>query len=114
MAINGESIYQSDLCQPRRSSYATFTRKGNTLYMHVHFWPGEYVAIGGLTTRVKSAKLLKTGAPVTFEQNDWRAKFTGLPMKAPDYPVTTIAIECEGEPTQDNIHARKDKPRDGV
>ena len=114
MATNGESIYQSDLCQPRRSSYATFTRKGTTLYMHVHFWPGEYVAIGGLMTKVKSAKLLKTGAPVTFEQNEWRAKFTGLPMNAPDYPVTTIAIECDGEPTQDNLRVRKEKPRDGI
>ena len=114
LATNGESIYGCDPCQPRRSNYATFTRKGNTLYMHVHFWPGDYVAIGGLMTKVKSAKLLKTGAPVKFEQNEWRVKFTGLPMDAPDYPVTTIAIECESEPTQDNIRVRREKPRDGV
>ena len=114
MQRNGRAIYDSDLCQPRRSSYASFTRKGSTLYMHVHFWPGDYVAIGGLMTKVKSAKLLKTGAPVKFEQNEWRVKFTGLPMDAPDYPVTTIAIECESEPTQDNIRVRREKPRDGV
>ena len=114
LAANGESIYGCDPCQPRRSNYASFTRKGNTLYMHVHFWPGDYVAIGGLQTKVKSAKLLKTGAPVKFEQNEWHVKLTGLPMDAPDSPVTTIALECESEPTQDNIRVRREKPRAGV
>jgi len=114
MAANGESIYQRDPCQPRRSNYASFTRKGNTLYMHIHFWPGDYVAISGLTVKVKSARLLKNGKAVTFTQDDWRVKFTGLPEKAPDYPVVTIAIECDGEPKQDTDHVRKDKPRDGV
>src|SRR5437588_8213241 len=38
---NGEAIYGSDPCQPRRSNYASFTRKGNTLFMHVHFWRSE-------------------------------------------------------------------------
>ncbi|HEY4356575.1 MAG TPA: alpha-L-fucosidase [Acidobacteriaceae bacterium] len=114
LAVNGESIYGCDLCQPRRSNYASFTRKGNTLYMHIHFWPGDYVSVCGLSIKVKSAKLLKTGKAVQFEQDDWRVKFTGLPDKAPDYPVTTLVIECDGEPTQDNIRVRRDKPRDGV
>src|SRR5271163_3319746 len=62
MDTNGESIYKSDLCQVRRSNYASFTRIGNTLYMHVHFWLGEYVAISGLKAKVKTAHLVKTGA----------------------------------------------------
>ena len=37
-----------------------------------------------------------------------------LPMKAPDFPVTTIALECESEPTQDTDYVRKNKPRMGV
>src|ERR1041385_258696 len=61
MDRNGHTIYQSDHCQPRRSNYAMFTRKGNTLYMHVHYWPGETQSISGLRTKVKSAKLLATG-----------------------------------------------------
>jgi len=114
MQTNGHTIYESDLCQVRRSNYASFTRIGNTLYMHVHFWPGEYVAISGLQTRVKSAKLLKTGANVKFTQDDFQTKFTGLPEKAPDYPVTTIAIECESEPTQNTDYVRINKPRGTV
>jgi alpha-L-fucosidase len=114
MQTNGHSIYQSDQCQVRRSNYASFTRIGNTLYMHVHFWPGEYVAISGLKTKVKSAKLVKTGATLKFTQDDFRVRVIDLPVKAPDFPVTTIALECESEPTQDTDYVRKNKPRMGM
>jgi alpha-L-fucosidase len=114
MQTNGHTIYQSDLCQVRRSNYASFTRIGNTLYMHVHFWPGEYVAVSGLKTKVKSAKLMKTGAALKFTQDDFRVRVLDLSMKAPDFPVTTIALECESEPTQDTDYVRKNKPRMGV
>jgi alpha-L-fucosidase len=111
MARNGKSIYDTDACQPGRSAFASFTRKGNTLYMHVHFWPGETVALAGLMNQVKSASMLATGAPVKFEQEKFRVRFTGLPGKAPDDPVTTIAIECDGEPKQDMDFVRNERPR---
>jgi alpha-L-fucosidase len=108
---NGESIYQSDPCQPRQSTYADFTRKRNTLYMHIYFWPGDYVAVAGLKTQVKSARFLATGQKVDFQQDRFRVRFTGLPGSAPDAPMTTIAIECEGEPIQDNLFVRSERPR---
>lgn len=114
MQTNGHTIYESDVCQVRRSTYASFTRKGNTLYMHVHFWPGEYVAISGLRTRVKAAHLLKSGAEVKFTQDDFQTKLIGLPAEAPDTRVTTIALECESEPVQDTNYVRENKPRAGV
>ena len=114
MHTNGHTIYESDPCQVRRSTYASFTRKANTLYMHVHFWPGEYVAISGLRTRVKAAHLLKSGIEVKFTQDDFQTKLIGLPADAPDSPVTTIALECESEPIQDTNYVRKNKPRAGV
>src|SRR5690349_20466634 len=94
MERNGKAIYQTESCQPRRSAFASYTRNGNTLYMHNYFWPGETATIGGLMTKVKTAKLLATGKDVKFEQDEFRVRFTGLPEKAPDDPVTTIAIEC--------------------
>ncbi len=111
MERNGKSIYRTGICQPRRSNYAGFTRDGNTLYMHVHFWPGETVALAGLMNKVQSARLLATGKEVKFEQEEFRVRFTGLPTKAPDEPVTTLAIELDGEPRQDTDHVRKDRPR---
>ncbi len=111
MSRNGESIYDSDPCQVRRSNYASFTRKANTLFMHVHFWPGETVTLSGLKTPVKSARLLSSKKKVEFNQDRFRVRFQGLPQKAPDSPVTTIAIECESEPTQDTDFVRREKPR---
>jgi alpha-L-fucosidase len=114
LQANGHTVYETDICQVRRSNYASFTRKGNTLFMHVHFWPGEYVAISGLRVKVTAAKLIKTGEPVSFAQDDFRVRFTGLPIEAPDYPLTTIAIECDAEPHQDTDYVRINKPRMGV
>jgi alpha-L-fucosidase len=111
MEKNGKSIYDTDVCQPRRSNYASFTRKGNTLYMHIHFWPGETAILGGLMSKVQGARLLATGKPVKFEQDQFRVKFTGLPATAPDDPITTIAIDCDGEPKQDTDFVRNEQPR---
>ena len=111
MERNGQTIYQSDRCQPARSNYASFGRKGNTLYLHVHYWPGDYVAIAGLRNKVLSARFPATGKEVKFEQDPFRVKFTGLPEKAPDDPVTTIAIECDSEPHQDTDYVRRERPR---
>lgn len=114
MQGNSDTIHGSDMCQPDRSEYANFTRKGNTLYMHVHFWPGEYVAISGLKNKVLSARVLKTGQSIQVAQDGFRTKLTGLPMAAPDDPVTTIAVECDGEPAQDTDYVRINKPRGTV
>src|SRR6266498_2250708 len=68
MSKNGATIYDSDHpCQPRRGNYVSFTRKGNTLYAHAHYWPGETVVIGNLVNKVTAAKLLATNQPVKFE-----------------------------------------------
>ncbi len=111
----GIRSFKSDRCQPWRPSYATFTRTGNTLYMHVHFWPGGDVSLSGLQTKVKSAWFMKSKQPIKFTQDEVRVHLTGLPMAAPDTPVTTIAIECESVPTQNlDPELRLQKPRGGV
>ena len=108
MAKNGATIYQSD---PRRGNYLSFTRKGNTLYAHVHYWPGATVVIGNLLNKVQSAKFFATGEPVKFQQDDYRIRLTGLPKNAPDV-VTTFALELDGEPRQDHEGKRAVKPRE--
>ncbi|HZT38152.1 MAG TPA: alpha-L-fucosidase [Bryobacteraceae bacterium] len=114
MDRNGVAIYGADPCEVKRSSYINFSRKGNTLYLHVYYWPGSTVAVGGLQTKVKSARLLASGKPVEVKQDEFRVQFTGLPANAPDTPVTVIAAECESEPKQDNLKVRTDRPRTHV
>lgn len=108
---NGEAVFKTDRCQPGNSLFAGFTRRGNTLYVHVHFWPGETVSIGGLKNKALSARLLATGQEVKFEQDAFRLRLTGLPQNAPDSPATVIAVECDSEPRQDMGDIRKNRPR---
>jgi alpha-L-fucosidase len=114
MKTGGQSIYGAERCRVARSSYANFTRKGNTLYMHVHFWPGSDVSISGLRQKVLSAKLLKDGQSLKVSQDGFRTLITGLPEKAPDMPVATIVLECDAAPVQDTDYVRINKPRAGV
>ena len=115
LRANGEAIYDTDRCQPWRPSYATFSRKGNTLFMHVHFWPGRDAGLSGLQVKVKSVYFLKSKELIQFTQDEVRTHLTGLPARPPDSPVTTIALECDGEPRQNtDAELRLEKPRGGV
>ena len=114
MQTGGSTIYGAEPCKVARGNYANFTRLGNTLYMHVHFWPGTDVSISGLKQKVLSAKILKTGQSATVSQDGFRTHITGLPASAPDSPVTTLVLECDGPPMQDTDYVRINKPRAGV
>jgi alpha-L-fucosidase len=125
---NEAGVYGADRCRGGGHPYADFTRKGNTLYIHVHFWPAQTagtkalefeqpattVAIGGLRSKVTSARLLSSGRSVKFEQDDIAARFQGLPADAPEEPVTVIEAKCDTEPVIDSNYVRRNRPRDGV
>jgi alpha-L-fucosidase len=106
MQRNGSTIYGAQKSKVNFSNVAGFTRKGNTLYTQVHFWPGSKVTIGGITTKPASAKLLTTGKDVPFTLNGTQLTFTDLPVKAPDDPVTVIAAEFDSEPVQRSLAVR--------
>jgi len=110
----GPTIYETERCRVTSSVMANFTRKGNTLFIHVYNWPGSTVAVGGLRTKVQSARLFGTGQSVTVEQEEFRVKFTGLPEQAPDDLATVIEVQCDSEPVQDNEWVRRERPRRGV
>jgi alpha-L-fucosidase len=128
MGRNGESIYGAERCHAGWHPYANFSRKGNTLYIHVHFWPAQtlgtqtlefehppvVVAIGGMRSKITSARLLASGKPVQFLQDDIAARFVDLPVAAPDQPVTVIESQCDSEPLIDSDYVRINRPRDGV
>jgi len=114
MDVHGELIHNAELCRVKHSEFANFTRRGNTLYVHAYFWPGDELAVGGLQQRVLSAKLYASGQPVQFTQERFRVRFTGLPKTAPDPIATVIAVECDGEPTQDTLAIRINRKREGV
>jgi alpha-L-fucosidase len=114
MDNHADLIHTAELCNVSHSEFANFTRAGNKLYVHVHFWPGDSVSVGGLSNKVVSARLYPSGQPVQFRQEQFRVQFVGLPINSPDPLVTVIEVECDGEPKQDMFNIRENRPRAGV
>jgi alpha-L-fucosidase len=114
LSRNGSAVYGTERCRVTYSELAHFTRKGNRLFIHVHFWDGDTLSIAGLETKVRSAKLLGTGQTLTYKQDQYRLLFTGLPVTPPDYPVTVIEAECESEPVQANRLVIRSRARGSV
>lgn len=114
MSRNGTAIYGCQRSKVTRFQYAGLTRKGDTLFLHVHAWPGSEIRIGAITTKARSARFLVSGKPIQFDQDANRIRFRGLPATAPDTPITVIAIEFEGEPVQDMVTHRRTLKRTGV
>jgi alpha-L-fucosidase len=97
---NGAAIYATDKCLFLHGDICGFTRKENRLFIHVYFWPGETVTVGGVKTEVRSAKLLASNQEVSYRQKGRQLIFSGLPAQAPDAPVTVIVAECASVPVQ--------------
>jgi len=128
MDRNGASIYGAEPGQFTFGTLSNYTRRGNTLYVHIYFWPGNtpaqdwltfyqppaVVSIGGLQAKVLSARLLHSGQPVTFAQNRFSVRFTGLPPAAPDSPVTVLEVTCDANPVINHNAIRPEWPRYGV
>jgi alpha-L-fucosidase len=122
---NGKAIYGAERGSFGWNTNANYTRRGNTLYIHQQYWPGHtpaadwvpffqpgaVIAIGGLKPKVLSARLLKTGQPVAFTQDEFSVRFTGLPEQAPDQPATVLEVECDGNPIIDHDAKRPLWPR---
>ncbi|HET7104025.1 MAG TPA: alpha-L-fucosidase [Terracidiphilus sp.] len=112
LATSGEAIYGADRGTFSWNTNANYTRRGNTLYIHQHFWPGHtpaaqwldfyqpevVIGIGGLKAKALSARILKTGQLVKFTQDEFSLRLTGLPLTAPDQPATVIEVVCDAEP----------------
>ena len=76
--------------------------KGNVLYLWNWIWPGDHeIVLGGLTSKLVSARLLADGSPVTFRQDGYRLFLEELPAAVPDKTagVTVLALEFEKEIT---------------
>jgi len=105
---NGEAVYRTQRCRFPHGNIGVFTRRGNTLYVIVYFWPGSTMTVGGVHCKVLSARFLADGRSVTFEQRGGQLIFRSLPEKPPDEPVTVIAAECDVEPVQDALSSKAD------
>lgn len=100
MKVNSESIYGSERCPFGGGTVGMTTAKGNTVYLHVLYWPGEEVCIPGVKSKVNAARILTSGQEAEVEQmaQGGRLFLRGLPVHAPDPYDTVIVLELDGPP----------------
>ena len=105
LARHGEAVYgkvdRTD-GQVAGGNTGGWTLKGNTGYFWMNRWPGSWIAIGGLLTRVRKITYLDSGNVVSFRQTERQLIVEGLPAKCPEkiagYPV--LKVEFTGKPRQ--------------
>jgi hypothetical protein len=97
MDTNGESIYgterTNDIPIP---NWGVITKKGSTLYLHVHQWPSDGVLwLGSLEADIQGAKILATGEAVACSQQGKDIKII-VPVSCPDPDSTVIVLTLNG------------------
>ena len=105
---NGDAVYGTQRCRFPHGNIGVYTRRGNTLYTIIYFWPGRTMTVGGAKFKVSAARYLATGRPVKFVQKGSQLIFLDLPETAPDSPVTVIEAECDSEPIQEALSSKAD------
>src|ERR1700752_1824330 len=104
----GEAVYGPQRCRFLHGNIGVYTRKGDTLYAIVYYWPGSTMTVGGVRCKVKYARVLASGQPVQSQQKGSQLICESLPEKPPDDPVTVIAAQCDAEPVQDALSSKVD------
>jgi alpha-L-fucosidase len=107
---NAEAIYGTTANPFPEMPWGYATIKGNNVYLFVRTWPENgMIDLKGLKNQVKSAFFLvnKTeNLPVEQKEGTTRIK---VPGKAPDNPVTVIALELDGSPKVEPRFAKQNE-----
>jgi alpha-L-fucosidase len=114
MEKNGESIYGTGHTPFFNTGiFWKCTTKPGKLYFHILNWPGTRLEIPGLESRVTSARFLKNGSEVDFEQSGNVVVFD-LPQEPLDPYNTVIVAELEDKTATITKGMRFDDPQDEV
>ncbi len=103
LARHGEAVYGTHNSEPFIESvtFGRVTRKGNTLYLIVRFYPPDGVLrLPGLATDIVAGTLLTTGQRLSAARYDGGWILTGLPTTPPDPLFPVIRLELAGPPTR--------------
>lgn len=95
---NGDAVYGIHDFTDTGMGIKSFSQTGNKVFCWVWIWPKDGIlTIGGYSTKLRSAKLLKTGEPVSFRQEGRRIILEKLPGKSPDTHANVGVIELDFE-----------------
>ena len=95
LKVNGEAIYGAQKTDLPVQSWGVTTKKGDTLYAHVHHWPKSgMLTVGGLTSEIGKAWIVSDPQKkrVSFSRINDKDMAVHLPANAPDTMNTVIAF----------------------
>ncbi|MCC6444234.1 MAG: alpha-L-fucosidase [Armatimonadetes bacterium] len=98
LSRNGESVYGCGSSPFGQMHLGHVTARGQTVYLHVMYWPGTEMCAAGIKNRANRVRMLATGEEMPFEQARDRLFVRGLPKKSPDPIDCVFAIDIEGSP----------------
>ena len=101
LKVNGEAIYGAEPGTIEVLTAGRTTVKGNRLFVHAPYWPGEEMWVYGLANRVRSARILGQRGRVRVRRDGMHHILTGLPRRAPDPSCTVVELTCVGKPRRD-------------
>ena len=95
LKVNGEAIYGAQKTDLPVQSWGETTKKGDTLYAHVHQWPKNGMfTVGGLTSDIGKAWIVSDPQKksISFSRINDKDMAVHLPANAPDPMNTVIAF----------------------
>jgi alpha-L-fucosidase len=92
LETNGESVYGTRGGPLTPRPWGVTTTKGNTVYVHIHDWPDELLAMPGIGKPVARARLLASGRPVAVREADG-GLLLRVPLEGRDASDTVVALE---------------------
>ena len=99
MKVNGEAIYGTEASPFPFLPFGYATRKGNTLYLHIHDWQRRISVPYAL--KIRSVRLLADPSVKIRHGHRHSQTWFELPPFAPDAAVSVLAIELKEQvPTQ--------------
>ena len=93
MKVNGEAIYGTEASPFPFLPFGYATRKGNTLYLHIHKWSKEIIVPYRL--KVRKAYLLADPSGLVRCRSRKGATTFELPPFSPDAAVSVLAVELK-------------------
>lgn len=94
LKVNGESIYGTEVTDMALPSWGVTTKRGDTLYAHVHRWPADgKLVLGGLRSTITKAWCLSDkDTQISFRRINREDYEFRVPTKMPDKRSTVIAM----------------------
>ena len=97
LAVHREAIENVSPCPVNGGTYGCSARKGDDIYLYVHWWHGTSIAIADCKMDFSSGVILGTSREVIIQRDGKNIKLLNLPTTAPDPLCTVIKLTLKNK-----------------